>query len=56
MVSAPAIAAAVERLRVRTSGVPRAGGPEPRAVVVGAWSDAVERLSVVAAATATKEK
>ena len=56
VVSAPAIAAAVERLRVRTSGVPRAGGPEPRAAVVGAWSDAVQRLSVVAAATATKEK
>jgi hypothetical protein len=56
VVSAPAIAAAVERLRVRTSGVPRAGGPEPRAAVVGAWSDAVQRLSVPRGTGATKEK
>jgi hypothetical protein len=56
VVSAPAIVAAVERLRVRTSRVPRAGGPEPRAAVVGAWSDAVQRLSVPRGTGATKEK
>jgi hypothetical protein len=55
VVSAPAIAAAVERLRVRTSGVPRAGGLEPRAAVVGAWSDAVQRLSVPRGTGATKQ-
>jgi hypothetical protein len=56
VVSAPAIVAAVERLRVRTSSVPRAGGLEPRAAVVGAWSDAVLRLSVPRGTGATKEK
>lgn len=56
VVSAPAVAAAVERLRVRTSGVPRAGGPEPRAAVASAWSDAVERLSRPRGTGTAKEK
>ena len=46
VVSAPVIAAAAERLRVRTGRVPCAGGPERRADVFDAWREAVERLSV----------
>lgn len=36
---------AAERAAVRVAQVPRAGGPEGSAAVIGAWRDAVQRLS-----------
>ena len=56
VVGTPAIVRAAERLRVRTRLVPCAGVPEPRAVVIGAWRDAVERLSVPRGMGAAKER